>query len=54
MTDFNVQAGPQLGIYLNKIFERVLDDINERNTKQEIYTYLKSYIASQAALTEES
>lgn len=44
MTDFGITPGPQLGELLKKAFDRVMTDVPSRNTKDEIYGYLKTFV----------
>jgi hypothetical protein len=42
--DFWLTPGPHLGELLQKSFERVITDVPTRNTKEEIYGYLKTFV----------
>ena len=42
MREFNLQSGPIIWTYIEKAFERVLWDVNERNDKTKILTHLQS------------
>ena len=44
MQDFWFTPGPQLGELLQKTFERVMTDVPTRNTKEEIYGYLRTFV----------
>lgn len=41
MQEFSLAPGPQVGHLLVKAFDRVLEKVPDRNTKQQILTYLK-------------
>lgn len=42
--DFGITPWPQLGDILQKAFDRVMTDVPTRNTKNEIYSYLKTFL----------
>jgi hypothetical protein len=42
--DFWLTPGPYLGELLQKAFERVMTDVPIRNSKEEIYGYLKTFV----------
>ena len=44
MTTFGLPAGPTIGKLLKKTFERVMTDITTRNTKKQIFGFLKIQI----------
>jgi len=44
MQALQIEAGPLLGELLDQAFDRVLNNIEERNTEKEILVYLKNYL----------
>lgn len=45
MQDFWLTPGPQIGTLLQKAFEWVMNEVTARNTKEEIYKYLKTFLS---------
>jgi len=41
---FKLKPGPTIGKYLKQIFDRVIDDISNKNNKKSIFEYLKEVI----------
>ncbi|MDR0859995.1 MAG: hypothetical protein LBO09_03255 [Candidatus Peribacteria bacterium] len=44
ITQLEITPGPLLGELLNQAFQRVINDISNRNNEKEILIYIKSYL----------
>ncbi|MDP2669533.1 MAG: hypothetical protein Q8O99_00530 [bacterium] len=41
LQEFTLTPGPQIGLLLEKSFERVLENVAARNTKKKIFNYIR-------------
>jgi hypothetical protein len=44
MKELKLTPGPLLGELLNQAFQRVINDISNRNNEKELFIYIKSYL----------